>query len=347
MYVAQRAARYSFCDVHHFEKGAAMKHIVRERGIEQRNAYSGTRFCNVLLMLALFTTLDAQAGCPSYDEALNYVQAYWDRRPAAVFSGLSTLGEAYCAQGIVAAEIGRRMGTPAGYRVALSGGDAQQRYRLPHPVRGFLFKHMFLNSGASIPADFSAVPVVSADLIAVVKGEDFQRAKSPLELLEHIDYLLPFIQLSEPSPGDSQSALTLIATNLGTRFGVVGSPIPVEHSQAFYEKLAVMRVVMTDGEGNELGAGYGSESIEHPLHTLHWLGRDLEYNAQRIQPGDRLSVGAFFAPIPARAGQEISVRYVGLPGEPLVSIRIAEPVGGLLDVAERHECFTNPALCNH
>ena len=323
-----------------------MKHIVPERGVEQRSAYSGTRFRCILLTLALFAELEAWAGCPNYDEVLNYAQAYWDRRPAEGFSGVATLGEAYCAQGIVAAEIGRRMGTPAGYRVALSSGEAQQRHGLPHPIRGFLFEHMFLNSGVSIPADFAAVPVVSADLIAVVKGEDFQHAKSPLDLLEHIDYLLPFIQLSDASPGNSQSALTLIATNLGTRFGVVGTPIPVEHTQAFYEKLAAMRVVMTDGEGNELGAGYGSESLEHPLHTLHWLGRDLEYNAQRIQPGDRLSVGAFFAPIPARAGQEISVRYIGLPGEPRVSIRISEPIGGLLDVAERHECFTNPTLCN-
>jgi 2-keto-4-pentenoate hydratase len=323
-----------------------MKHIVRERDVERRGADSAGRFRYVLLTLTLFAALDAGAGCPNYDEALNYVQAYWDRRPSVGFSGLNTLGEAYCAQGIVAAEIGRRMGTPAGYRVALSSSEARQRHGLPHPIRGFLFKHMFLNSGASIPADYSAVPVVTADLIAVVKDEDFQRAQSPLELLEHIDYLLPFIQLSDASPGDSQSALMLIATNLGTRFGVVGPPIPVEPTQTFYEKLATMRVVMTDGQGNELGAGHGSEMLGHPLQTLHWLGRNLEYNAQRIQPGDRLSVGAFFAPIPARAGQEITVRYVGLPGEPSISVRISEPIGGLLDVAEQHQCFTNPALCS-
>ena len=108
MDVARCAARYSFCDEHHFEKGSAMKHIVPERGVEQRSAYSGTRFRCILLTLALFAELEAWAGCPNYDEVLNYAQAYWDRRPAEGFSGVATLGEAYCAQGIVAAEPGNR-----------------------------------------------------------------------------------------------------------------------------------------------------------------------------------------------------------------------------------------------
>jgi 2-oxo-hept-3-ene-1,7-dioate hydratase len=293
----------------------------------------------------LCAAFGAQAACPNRTEVLDYVHSYWQRQPGKTFATVASLGDAYCAQGLVAAQIGWDMGTPAGYAVALSSVDAQRRHGVQHPVRGFLFKRMFLANGASIPADFAAVPIVSADLIAVVKGHDFQRARDALELLEHIDYLLPFIQLRDGSSTVAQGATGLVATNLGTRYGVIGAPIPVERSQAFFDKLAAMRVVMTDAKGIELGAAHGTAVMGHPLNALHWLSRDLEYNAQRIQPGDRLSVGAFFAPIAAHTGQQVTVRYAGLPGEPEVSIHVVEPVGQAVNVVDQHACFIDAAQC--
>jgi 2-keto-4-pentenoate hydratase len=41
----------------------------------------------------------------------------------------------------------------------------------------------------------------------------------------------------------------------------------------------------------------------------------------KLKPGDLLSLGSFTAPMVPRAGQTVTVRYEGLPGNPEVSVR--------------------------
>jgi 2-keto-4-pentenoate hydratase len=318
-------------------KGTLSKHMAGAR----------SNIVRAIQTLMLLAVLDANAACPGYNEVLNYIDSYWRRTSLQPFPNVTKLSDAYCAQALVAAEIGWHMGTPAGYRVTLTSAELQQAHGIDHPVRGFLFKRMFLNSGDSIPADFAKAPVISVDLIAVVKGSTFQRAATARELIQHIDHFIPIIHLSDSVGGDthSVSAMDLIATNLGARFAVLGDPIPVDGNSGFVEKLSAMRVVTSNAQGKELNSVQGSAILGNPLNALHWLGRDLEYNAQRVQPGDLLSVGQFGPSVAVRAGDEIKVQYFGLPGNPIVSVRFVAPIGRIINVADQIDCFTTKKVC--
>jgi 2-keto-4-pentenoate hydratase len=311
------------------------------------SSYVALNISRVVPILMLFVTLYGNAACPTYNDVRKYVDAYWARAPLRPFTGVTNLTEAYCAQARVAGLLSWQMGTSAGYRVSLSSTESQRAHGIDHPIRGFLFERMFLNNNDSIPADFAGQPVAYADLIAIAKDGSLQRAATAQQLLDHIDYFIPVIQLSDAVGGDTQSAtaMDLIAGNLGTRFAVLGTPIPVDDDSKFSEKLATMRVVISNSRGQELSAVPGSSILGHPLNALHWLGRELEYNAQRIQPGDMLSVGQFGPAVPVRAGDELKVQYVGLPGDPIVNVRVTQPIGQLINVADKIDCFTVKKTC--
>jgi 2-keto-4-pentenoate hydratase len=279
-------------------------------------------FAASFVFASVLGSANAHAGCPTHEEVLGYVAAYANRQPVAPIAHIKTSMEAYCAQGMVAAAIGRAMGVPAGYKAAYTSHSVQEQSGIKAPIRAFLFEHMFLQNGAVVPVNFGARPQISADLIAVVRDANIQDARTPLEVLEHVSHVVPFIELSDAMLGENQpvTAFALIATNVGTRYGVLGAPIPVEPTQEFLDQLAAMRVVMTDTAGNELGHGEGKAMLGHPLNSVLWLGADLAYNAQRIQPGDMLGLGAFFPPSLPKAGLGVTVRYLGLPGDPSVSV---------------------------
>jgi 2-keto-4-pentenoate hydratase len=285
-----------------------------------------TNFKAMCAVLLLAGASQAQAGCPSKEEVFGYVKAYATRQSVAPIAHIKSVTEAYCAQGMVAATIGRKMGIPAGFKAAYTGRAVQEHSGIRTPIRAYLFEHMFLEDGVTVEANFGARPQFSADLIAVVKDEHLQSARTPLEALQHISHFVPFIELSDAMLHEDvpPSALALIATNVGVRYGVLGAPIEVEASEEFLQRLAQMRVVMTDAEGNALGEAAG-EATDHSLNAVLWLGQDLSYNATRIFAGDRLSVGAFFPPLAPKAGQSIKVQYFGLPGDPSVSVRFSAP----------------------
>ena len=48
---------------------------------------------------------------------------------------------------------------------------------------------------------------------------------------------------------------------------------------------------------------------------------DLRRSGIRLKAGDVLSLGTFSPPLPARAAASLTVRYVGLPGDPEVAVR--------------------------
>jgi 2-keto-4-pentenoate hydratase len=57
------------------------------------------------------------------------------------------------------------------------------------------------------------------------------------------------------------------------------------------------------------------------LNAVLWLVRDLARAGIKLKSGDVLSLGSFTAPMPARPGLAVTVRYLGLPGDPTVSVR--------------------------
>jgi 2-keto-4-pentenoate hydratase len=78
---------------------------------------------------------------------------------------------------------------------------------------------------------------------------------------------------------------------------------------------------VTDGKGQEVASAKGSAILDHPLNAVLWLVQDLARSGVKLKAGDVLSLGSFTAPQRPRPGLAVTVRYLGLPGDPAVSVR--------------------------
>ena len=59
----------------------------------------------------------------------------------------------------------------------------------------------------------------------------------------------------------------------------------------------------------------------HPLQAVVWLAQALAAEQLALQPGDWVSLGSFSPLMPPQPGQQVQVRYDGVPGLQPVSVR--------------------------
>ncbi|AKJ29538.1 2-keto-4-pentenoate hydratase [Caldimonas brevitalea] len=261
----------------------------------------------------------ASAACPSSADAALLVSRYMSLAPADNPAPMS-LEDAECGRTKVVGFLEQQLGRRAGYKAGLTNAAVQKRFRHDRPVRGVLFSAMLLPDGAQFPAGFGARPLFEADLLLRVKSPALHEARTPAEALQHLDAVIPFIELPDlvvQDPTQLEGAgITYI--NVGARWGVMGAPIKT--SPAMVDQLANMIVKVLDGEGRELDRGRGTDVLGHPLNAVLWLAADVQRSGGRLQAGDLLSVGSFSKLLPPRPGLRVKVVYEGLEGGPEVGV---------------------------
>ena len=259
----------------------------------------------------------ALAGVGAVADAL-YV-AFMAKVPA-VAPKVASLEEAYRVQDAFVARLSVPLGPVVGYKVGLTSQAVQRRFGVNHPLRGQLLRRMLLKDGAQVPARFGARPIAEADLLVRVKDAGINEAKTIAEVWEHLDAVIPFIELPDllVRKGDPLTAPVITAINVGARLGVMGAEIPTERLAA--GDLAAMNVrVYLDGE--EVMAVPGKAILGHPLNAVLWLVRDLKADGKALKPGDLVSLGSLGRPLVPRPGTELRVVYAGLFGNQEVRVR--------------------------
>ena len=270
------------------------------------------------LALLPFWTGAAIAACPS-DEAIDAFLADWNAgKPAAALAADGTMEDALCAQQKLVMRLQADLGAPVGYKAGLTSAPAQERFGVDEPVRGVLLEGMLLENGARVPAKFGARPVFEADMLVVVADAGINQATTPEEVLQHVSEVIPFIELPDLvlAEGEPINGPVLTAVNVGARHGVLGEPIAVEQSDAFLQSLADMQVRLVDDRGEELAAARGSAVLGHPLNSVVWLVE----SGVALAPGDYVSVGSIGPLMPPVAGRTVTATYLGLPGDPEVTV---------------------------
>ncbi|MBR0680856.1 hydratase [Roseomonas eburnea] len=277
-----------------------------------------------LLAALLALPVTAQAACPDEAAVGRVAEALVDNRPSPAFTGMTSLEDGFCAQDRLVALLRRSWGAPVGYKVGLTSAPVQQRFGVSHPVRGVLLESsVSLRDGAEIPARFGAVPVIESDFLVRVRDGGINGAgRDHVAILRHLDAVIPYIELPDLVLSGGFDGPNLLAINVGARLGVVGTPIPVEASQAFADRLANMTVTMVDDRGQERARTPGTAALGHPLNVVAFLVEDLARAGRRLEAGQVISVAGYSPTMPLEPGRTYTVRYEGLAAQPVsVSVR--------------------------
>ena len=279
----------------------------------------------VACALALAVAGGALAECLTDAQAAAMVDQFFAKAPAPNPEGLSEADGA-CTRAKVNALLEKRMGPPVGYKAGLTNPAVQKRFGYDKPVWGKLYKEMVLADGATVEAAFGARPLFEADMLVRVKSAGINQATTPMDVLEAIDQVIPFIELPDlivqAPPRLNGPAISAI--NVGARLGVAGKPVPVPSTRAeryaLLDALRDMNVVLTDGAGAELGKGKGGDILEHPLNAVVWLAQALAREGLAMKPGDLISLGSFSPLLPPKPALKATATYHGLPGAAPVSV---------------------------
>jgi 2-keto-4-pentenoate hydratase len=266
------------------------------------------------------------AACLSDEQVDQMASQYAAKAPAANPPALSE-EDAACTRAKFNARLEKLWGPVIGYKAGLTNPAVQKRFGYDKPVWGKLYQGMVLPDGTTVDPGFGARPLFEADMLVRVKSAAINQAKTPMEVLESIDQVIPFIELPDlvvqappqlNGPGVS-------AINVGARLGVAGKPIAVPGTRAVrYQMLDALRdmnVVLADGNGAELGKGKGSDILEHPLNAVVWLAQALAKEGLAMKPGELISLGSFSPLLPPKPGLKATVSYQGLPGAQPVSVQ--------------------------
>ena len=70
----------------------------------------------------------------------------------------------------------------------------------------------------------------------------------------------------------------------------------------------------------ELDRVKGNVLMEHPINAAMWMAQVLKKAGVALKPGDLLSLGGYIPPAPTQPGTRLTVKYLGLPGDPSVTV---------------------------
>jgi 2-keto-4-pentenoate hydratase len=278
----------------------------------------------------VLATLQISAhACMSDDQVASLHASYTAKTPAVNPEGLNDDAGA-CSRGKLTALMEKQGAKLVGYKAGLTNPAVQKRFNTDKPVWGKLYENMLLKDGAQVEAAFGARPLFEADMLVRVKSEAINSAKTPMDVLQAIDQIIPFIELPDlvvQAPPRLNGA-AISAINVGARLGVVGQAIAVPSMRAeryqMLDALRDMQVTMQDvsssGGGANLGGGKGSDILEHPLNAVVWLAQALAKEGQSMKAGQLISLGSFSPLVPTKAGLAVTVNYAGLPGAKPVTV---------------------------
>jgi 2-keto-4-pentenoate hydratase len=278
----------------------------------------GNRF---VLLVAACLPLAASAACPDDAAIAAYLEEFKAAKVSQGFGKDITPEEARCARGKLIEALPSVLGKRVGYKALFTNAESQKRFGVSGPAWGAMFGGMMLFNSTLVYAKQGAKLRYEADFIVVVRDAGLADAESPLEALQHISALVPFIELPDIMLDGSPTGAELVATNAAFRGGVLGPRIPVEPSRKFLSSLEKMEVVVAeDRTGREIGRARGNVLMGQPIRAALWLAKALKKDGIELKPGDMLSLGGFLASAPVERGTTISVTYVGLPDNPVVVV---------------------------
>lgn len=202
-----------------------------------------------------------------------------------------TVADAYRWQDRFVRELEPALGEVVGYKTG--GHDSGPGFPVfpPEGIRAQLLAGQFRSSGTAIRVDDTRAGFLEADLAFRVGSDAINEAESDLELLAGLDALVPFAEVPDPwYEATTRSVNGTIVANMSTRFSFTGTPVPIEPTTAWLERIRTFTFSVTDERGDVVQAGR-IDGWYDPIEVVRWLRDHLLASGKRLTPGQLLSLG--------------------------------------------------------
>jgi len=231
-----------------------------------------------------------------------------------------SLADAYCTQAKYVTLLGRKMGTPVGYKVGFTGKATQERFGISSPAMGVLFAPMFVADGGSVKRTFGHRTLIEPDLMVVVKDEGIMDATTELEVAAHLDTVHAFLELPalQFAKGEKVTGAGIVSINMAATKMVQGVGLAVQVTPEFVQAMADMETVFSDETGKVIQSKPGSSLLGNPLKVVLWMVDEMKRRGESLKAGDRLSLGSVGKLFPLKeSGKTYTYTLKGLPGGPI------------------------------
>lgn len=287
----------------------------------------GKRCCKTLMVstfVLFFMVFLFHTSALAQDTASELAKHFLAKTAAPDLTQTITVDEAMNIQAKYVSIISSKYGPVIGYKAGLTNEGVQKKFGVSHPLRGTLLKNMLRKSGTVMKADFGPRPLSEGDLILRVKDEEINKATTPQQALNHISEAIPFIELPDLlfDKGVTINGPKLAAINVAARYGIVGTPIQVQPTKKWFERLEKFKLQILDEKGTVLAEGAGSSVLGHPLNVVLWIKDSLNAEGIQLKKGDLLSLGTITKLMPTQPNTTVRAKYIGLDPKGPVEISV-------------------------
>ncbi len=201
--------------------------------------------------------------------------------------------EAYAIQGEFVGMRARKLGSVAGYKIALTTPAMRKMVGLDDSTAGEILEKTILRSPALVRS-VDYVRLLVEFEIAVELAEDLPAVGAPYtreRVAQAVGAVMPALELADDRNADystlAANSLMLIADNGWNEGAVLGAPLRDWRSV----DLAALRGVVTIN-GEEVGAGHGRDVMGHPFEALAWVANNLAARGLGLWRSDVVITGS-------------------------------------------------------
>lgn len=243
----------------------------------------------VVSLLPLRESVADEAGIRQ--ELVNMADDFINLRMMQGFNHEMSLAEAYRWQDEMVAIMAPAMGKVVGYKTG--GHDPGPGFATfpPGGIRAYILEGMLREDGAAIRVEDTRVGFLEADFAFRVGSASINHAETDLEILAGLDAIVPFAEVPDPYyDPDSRSVNGTIVANMGTRMSFTGSPVLIEASSEWIERINNLTFAVLDENDVIIQRGTMAGWYE-PLAVVRWLRNQLRESGKELIPGQLLSLG--------------------------------------------------------
>ena len=211
-----------------------------------------------------------------------------------------TVAEAYRVAGVLADELVRQGGPVAGYKAALTGKAAQEKFGVTEPAYGILTQAMVISPGATIKrTDFQRLFLEVE--IGLYLGRDIN---APLanekEARDAVEAFAPAVELPDLRFSDMKTVNgpDIIADNAGAAAVIIGPKVNLEPPESVD---GIETSLSCNGE--TINTGKAADAMGGQYKALLWLANSVVERGGALKKGTFVITGATGKMLPGKPGR--------------------------------------------